>query len=139
MKKSKTVKADFRKVSIGSEVASIGIHIKREELALTDADELLTNAQLDAVLLIDIGGARAAGQPQLAGGLAELTLDAVVTSKGLSVKKADLSATLSMPVDDTDLGLLARFANRSGTVKLQRTGDAPEAKRGRPAASEEHE
>ena len=139
MKRTRTLEASFKTVSIHAEVASIGIKIQRENLTITDADEFLTNAQLETRLTIHLGGKHAKGQPELIKNSADLTLDAVVTVKGFSARKNGFSATLSMPVDDTDCALLARFANRSGSVKLQRKGDAPDVRRGRPAASDESE
>lgn len=131
----KDYEAEFKKVSIGAEAASIGVHIKRHQLDIVEADGTFTNSQLNATFETEAGG-KQPGQGELIEGATKITLTAVATSKGLNVKTDDFSATLSMPVNDIDIPTLARLANRGGTITLERTGDAPEARRGRPPKAE---
>ena len=106
--------ARYGNVGFGEDTASVAVTISRGQFAsLDEAGALLVKGQFKCELT---GNTPLFDKP----------LAATVTSGTLKVGRDDLSIRLSVPIDSIDRGEFSALAKTTGTVELDRIGDAGE-------------
>ena len=122
MAKQKTMACSFGGVGIGKDKARISISVDAEKIGAEDMIAMFVGAQLTGKLVCGPSGEQDADGQQVMKGL-DRELDVVAESRGFHTYGDRYTVSLSVSKADTDLGLLADFANRNGKIKLKRTGD----------------
>jgi hypothetical protein len=113
----------FSNVSIGDGTARVGIQIDRAKLTISKADQNLCGRRLTGKLIAG-GVGDAPGQTYLPGTkLPELV--GIFDVKSFSVNKKRIGAGLTFILEGLDLGLIAKFAKRSGRLVVNGVEDIP--------------
>lgn len=123
----------FTSFSCNQETEKIGIQISRKELTIEEADEMLTNAQVEATITYDPNSKRDADGQQMMGDMT-MSLDLIGETKGFRVDRDKFTFSMQVNKDSVDPGEFSKFAFQTGILKCRRTGDCKE-KGGRRASA----
>ena len=108
---SKSYQVEFRRVSRGKQSGSIGASFPRSAMEVQEADDLLTNSQLQTVLTCE-----------------ELDEQetVVLDCAGFTARQDKVSCSFRFSLDGPDL---YAFAGRTGTATFERLGPIPPKER----------
>lgn len=120
------VAAHFKTVAINDQTTRLGIKVSRDDLDLGLADALFTDAQLQCEICCDPNaGDDSEGQQTMDVGV--FTLELIADVHGFGVKAEHFNASLQSAKSAIDIGALAQFANRRGTLSCTRIGSSLKA------------
>jgi hypothetical protein len=118
-KKTYKLGVDFGGVSFGKTTARISVKMTRDEIDLADADGLLCGARL-SINAMATGDTK--GEPLLPDVMPKLS--GVADCKALNLTIDHIGFGLTFARVDLDQAGMIGMANQSGTLRLQRIGDA---------------
>lgn len=120
------IPVEFGGVSIGDELARLGIKVSRSSLKLAQADKNLVGKRLTGWVQRTKNG-EVEGQKRLPGMKdADLTLVGTFDVKRLGVSAEEISFGLAFNVRSVEVGELAQFAKRTGRLVVQGVEEIPE-------------
>lgn len=119
------VKVDYRQVSVGDNVARLGVKIGRSEMASDEAEKFLCGSRLQGEIRIDDPST-----PELDGMPEVQAITEAFDVVGYSANRKAFSCGFAFNVSDVDVELLSHFPGKSGCISVKRLGKMPE-KRGR--------
>lgn len=108
------IPAQFGKVSIGANTASIPLKVDRSAIAISKADKNLCGHSLTGRIVASDSQEGQGHFPGMDGVTGELT--ATFSVRGFGVKPKHISFSLSLSIKDVDMKDLAHFANRQGRL-----------------------
>lgn len=115
----------FGKLGVGVRTVNLGIVIAKGLLKQTQPDDFFLDARLSVVLKLDpLSTDDTPGQDSFID--PEEVVEAVVDVKGYNVNSKQFGLGLTFSREDVDLQKLIEFAQRSGRIEAERTGDAGE-------------
>ena len=104
----------FGDVGIGERTARVGVSVSREELSLSGADKQVCGRRLIGKIVAKDNGAH--GDQGNLSGFEDAEVMGAFDVKRIGVTPKDLSFNLAFNIEDIDVGILGKFAQRNGRL-----------------------
>ena len=119
------VPVQFSNVSIGDQVARIGVAIDRDNLNIDAADECLCGRRLTGLVIVLPPGEDAAQMTMIDKGDRH-EISGSFDVKGFSANRKRIAAGLTFPMAEIPIEQLGHFAKKSGRLIVHELGEIPE-------------
>lgn len=120
------VKVEFSNLSVGQDVARLGVKIHRANMDSKVAEMYLCGSRLRGQITIeDPSASDLPGVPDIP------PVEATFDVKGYGANRKSFRCGLTFAIGDVDVEKLSHFPNKKGRIVAERTGGIPEKARGR--------
>lgn len=130
---------NYGSISVGDEVASLGLSVERKNLSLSKADAHLVCKRLTCTITAAAGNDNPDQQTMPGMEDAEATVTAVFDVKGFSVGRKYIRFHLAAPKTAVDLASLTDYPKRAGRFTLLSVETIPEKAKAAAATAEDDE
>lgn len=123
-----TIPVQYGDVSVGDQIARVGVSIDRKRLSLAQADKLCGKRLIGRITYT--AGNDNPDQEELPGIDAATFMDGAFDVKRFGFGPKSMTTGLSFAISSIDLPTLCAFAKRSGTIVIEQVTDIPESEQG---------